>query len=234
MTFIGSAYNFTQRKWAGVPKAIEDILNDIIDLAISDPLLPLLTAMREVLKARSIQASDNWIRSFCFRYMTFVNQYVRTWCRHRFIQTLIKSGIALDIWGDGNWNVNTWVRYHGPCTYEESLNIIADSQMTLNIGLFPRGLHDRVSTAMLNGAVVVTDPSTYYNEHFVDGEDSLSFDWKNLDELPHKIIDLLADEDRMQVMADRGRQKALAEHTWTHRAKKVIEQIQIYKAIVGI
>lgn len=239
ISFVGTYYSY-HRKWNGVPQSIADILNDIIDLVLAEPTLPILDAVRQVLKAKNMSVSDQWFRLFCFRYLDLANLYIRAWCKREVVRVLNGAGIAIDVWGNtmgdpsDGWHNMKHLRHHGKCSYSECLDIIADSQLTLNVGMFPNGLHDRVTTAMLNGTIAVTDPSAYYHQNFVDGEDSICYDWKHLDELPHKIVDLLSDEDRMQAMADIGRQKALAAHTWTHRAQTILEQVQLYKAVVGI
>ncbi len=241
ISYIGSRLNFyVDRNFINLPREIAQIINDIIDVMIADPLTPAMTALRQVLKVKNISVPDNWLRNFCFKYLNIANLYMRDWSRLKVIRTLANAGINIDIWGGGHatpkpsWEDEKWVTCHGGCSYGDGLQIMANSQITLNVGMFPGGLHDRVTSGMLNGAVVLTDPSTYYHKNFVDGEDSLTFDWKHLDELPEKVIKLLVDEDRMQRVADLGRKKALENHTWTSRAKKIIEQVQIYKAVAGI
>ena len=46
----------------------------------------------------------------------------------------------------------------------------------------------------------------------------LLFELDEIERLPVMIKELLVDSDRMQQIADKGRQKALLDHTWKARA----------------
>ena len=241
ISYIGNRLNYQiDRKFPNIPDEISILINDIIDIMIEDPLTPVMTALRRVLRAKNMNVPDNWLRKFCFNYLNFANLYMRDWSRLKVIRTLAKAGLSIDVWGgthvlpEFSWENEKWINAHGSCSYKDSLKIMANSQITLNVGMFPGGLHDRVSSGLLNDAVVLTDPSTYYYKNFVDGEDSLTFDWKHLDELPQKIVKFFADEERVQTVANLGRKKAMENHTWKNRAEKIVEQVQIYKAIAGI
>ena len=208
---------------------------------IDDPMTPVMTALRKVLKAKNMSVTNEWLQNFCFTFLNYANLYMRAYLRFKVIRTIAKAGLAINVFGgkfpgpsDLTWKDEKWIIADEGSTFGKNLEVPADSQISLNIGMFPGGLHDRLISGMLNGAVVLTDPSTYYHKNFVDGEDSLTFDWKHLDELPEKIVKLLSDEDRMQNMANLGRKKALENHTWKHRAEKIIEQVQLYKILNGI
>ena len=242
ISFIGTySSEFLKRSWEGMPKAIENLLNDIIDLIIDDPMLPMVSAVKKVLNAKNMAVDDQWFRKFCLNYLSYINMFRRTYLRAKIIRTIAKSGLKINVFGkdfnaesNEHWKAEKWVIAGKGSTYAEDLKIHTDSQIALNIGMFTGGLHDRIFSAMFSGAVSLTDPSTCYSKYFVDGQDSLTFDWKHLDELPQKICKYLLDEDKMQEIADAGRKKAFEQHTWRHRAEKIVEQVELYKIVNGI
>lgn len=82
---------------------------------------------------------------------------------------------------------------------------------------FRDGAHDRIFNSILNGALCVTDHSIYLDEIFT-GDEVGFFDIGKLEELPDMVKELLADENRMQQMADEARKKVEKDHTWAARA----------------
>lgn len=243
LSYVGSFSPMFDRKWEGVPSGIEHILNDVIDHVVVNPMCPILEAAKDVFRIRNIELSNEIFVVFCRRYLNLANLYIREYCKQRVLDSFLNAGISIDIFGQAlvssrggweSWKNAKWARLHGPCSYEESLKVAEESQIVVNAGVFPGGLHDRISMGMLQGAVVFTDPSSYYRECFIDGKDSLSFDWSHMEEIPGKITSLLADPERMQAMADLGRQKALEHHTWKSRMKRMLEVVRTYQAINGL
>ena len=219
------------------------MINDIIDEILSNPTVPHIQVVRNVLSANDICVSKEWFRIFCLKYLRIVLLYLRSWSRREIVHRIAQAGINIDIWGGAfgfvnppphSWHDEKYITLHPPCSYGQMLEIMADSQITLSIGVFPGGLLDRFYSGIANGSVGLTDPNTYYFKHFVDGEDSMTFDWNKLDELPGKIVNLLSDEERMQNMVNLGREKVLKNHSYSAFCKEVLNQVEIYKSVAGI
>src|SRR5262249_23732709 len=49
--------------------------------------------------------------------------------------------------------------------------------------------------------------------------------YRTLPELREKALALLADPARAAELGQRGRQRALAEHTWTHRVRELVDRM---------
>ena len=91
---------------------------------------------------------------------------------------------------------------------------------------FKDGAHDRVFNTLLNGAVLLSDDSIYLREILRDGENCILYNLENIEGMPERVKALLADEDRMQQMADRGYEMAKCAHIWAHRADFLSELIE--------
>ena len=230
--FCGKCHSSTEQLFTEAPGSSRKILRDCIDLVLADPMVPLIVAISKVFKERGAGLSQDTFRAFCLRYGHPLTVFIRNYCRRQVLKTLIENGVDIDIFGTGwdSWEYAKKARLHGPCSYKDSLALAADTKLLLNVGMFPSGLHDRVVTGMLNGAVVVTDTSRYYEQCFHSGDDSLGFTWDRLAELPGQILELQGDEARMQAIADRAQRRVQA-YTWTAQMKRLLDIVHTYKAI---
>ena len=147
--------------------------------------------------------------------------------RYKVVKRLLEAGITLHVFGD-SWREcplygHPGLVWHKAALGDEALQVYARSKISLNIMTWHKdGFTERIANAMLQGSVVVTDKSRYLEENFVDGQELLLFDLGDLEQLPERINELLADEERRGRIAERGRQKALREHTWERRAETLI------------
>ena len=91
---------------------------------------------------------------------------------------------------------------------------------------FKDGAHDRIFNTMLNGAVCLTDSSVYLDGILHDGIDCSIYSLSEMGRLPELAVALLAEEDKMQQIADKGYAMAKAGHTWWHRAQVLHELIE--------
>lgn len=80
--------------------------------------------------------------------------------------------------------------------------------------LFLDGSHERVFTAMLNGAVCCTDESGYWKQEFIDGESICFYDFQDLDNLENIIKELLLNLDKAGKIAQNGYDIAIHKHQW--------------------
>ena len=74
---------------------------------------------------------------------------------------------------------------------------------------------------MLAGTVLVTDDTRYLHNQY-DENDMLIFRLNKLEILPQQIMELLGDEEKQKVMAERGKEKTLRYHTWEKRAEEFL------------
>ena len=134
--------------------------------------------------------------------------------RIKIIETIIKSGIKIDVFGD------TWKKYdgeykdnliiHSEVSVDEALKIWGHSKIGLNIMTWHKaGMTERIANICLSGAVCLTDSSEYLSENFNNNENN---------ELRQKI-------------ADNAYMVANKKHTWKVRTKEFLCMInnEIYK-----
>ena len=83
------------------------------------------------------------------------------------------------------------------------------------------GSHERVFNAMDCDSAVLSSRSVYYESEFSPKNMFFLPNWA-LD-MPSAVADLLADKDRLRVMAASGQQRFSSAHTWTHRARSLAQ-----------
>ena len=109
--------------------------------------------------------------------MIAVDLYIRSLYRTAVIRALTDAGLRVHVFGRG------WSKCRVPrkenlisngkmLTSAQCVGVIRDSRIALNVmPWFKDGAHDRIFTAMLNGAVSLTDDSRYLREILTDGRD---------------------------------------------------------------
>lgn len=150
--------------------------------------------------------------------------------REKTVRMLIEAGLKVDVFGEA-WRKapyadNPNLCIHGDVSFEEGLDVMAESRISLNVMTWHKGgMTERVANAMLNGSVCVTDNTIYIERNFKDGENIVIFELDNIEALPGKLKKLLAPENAeiLNKLAVNAYEKALREHTWDTRAKQFLE-----------
>ncbi len=158
--------------------------------------------------------------------MIFIDLYARNYMRGKVVKTLAEAGIKVNVIG------KDWEKLE--CKNKENINItqFSDSitcmkamrkaKVVVNVmPWFKDGAHDRVFNAVLNGAVSVSDKSKFQMEELEEGCGVVYYDLREIDTLPDKIKELLADKEKLAEIVHKGYEKASADDTWKERAKKM-------------
>ena len=155
--------------------------------------------------------------------------------REKVIEALLAEGIPVQVYGD------TWRK----SPFYEQLNLINSPEVSgaegpreydtarvaLNVMTWHKdGFTERLSNAMLRGAVIATDESKYVNENFTDEGDMIIFSLSDFEkegtpDFVNRIKDVLTNQEKRVRIAEAGRKRALEEHTWDVRAKQLSEMI---------
>ena len=163
--------------------------------------------------------------------LIFLDLYIRSYVRGKAVQVLVDAGLKVEVYGDG-WDELECAHPENiidgqGVNSETCLQKISGAKISLNVmPWFKDGAHDRVFNTLLNGALLLSDDSIYLREILRDGENCILFDLENIEQMPERIKALLADEEKMQRMADKGYEMAKSAHTWAHRADFLSDLIE--------
>ena len=157
--------------------------------------------------------------------MPAVDLWIRTYFREKTVRILAEGGIRVHLFGK-DWeqvscrHPENLVSVGRMVDSAECVRAMAQAKLALNtMPWFKDGAHDRIFTAMLQGAAALTDDSAYLREQFRQMETIAYYDLQKLEELPQQVSALLDDPQRLFETACRGRAAAQRAHTWKSRAE---------------
>lgn len=208
------------------------ILDDVADYLLAEPV-SVAQGFKYVLNDRGLH--DEVFMNAMLPYYFKVFRYIKTVRRAKSIELLVKNNIHVDIFGDG-WdnvpivrdNIGGCVRLHKGTSYQEALDLMAQAKVVFqDQAEFNNGAHDRVFSAMLSGAVVVSEYSSYLDKEFSNGKDIFMYDWKNGLSQVNVINELISDESKRLSVAVSAYGKVNERHRWINRAQSIAEAMAI-------
>ena len=204
----------------------EGILKDLI----THPCLTMEEAFEKHLKQEMGDLSDEDLK-ICMGKMIFLDLYVRFYFRGEIIRTLAEADVPVHVWGAG-WDALECEKaeniiIEGPTDTQGCLEALAKAKIALNVmPWFKDGAHDRVFSAMQNGAVCVTDESIYLKQELCDGEDVVFYSLKEYKKLPQQIKHLLEKEETWTRNARNGYDVTKEKHVWKERAEVILKWME--------
>lgn len=186
--------------------------------------------LRQVLDAEGIKLDKKEFVVKLHR-MTDAVRAIPFYYREKIVKILVDSGIDIHVfsntWKDCPYADNEHLIIHNDVSFEDGVEIMADSKISLNIMSWHKGgMTERIANAMLAGSICVTDTTSYLEKHFTDGKDIVFFSLEDIYSLSQKIKNLLADTDTASQIAANGKENALKHHTWLNRASAFIDILQ--------
>ena len=170
----------------------------------------------------SVQSNFTTVMDPLFSLFEFL---IRAHRRIGALKTLDEAGIPVDIYGE-DWPAGLFKnhRVHPSLGFNETLDLMAGSKIVLNMRAIP-GSHERVPSAAMAGALVVSDFNDGTAAQFQEGSEIAFFRWTKAKELPEIVNGLLSNPAKAAKIAAAGKARAFAEHTWGHRAKLVLSTL---------
>lgn len=228
ISFIGSYYNYRQilASLKSYDHDLRFLANRFLTELRKNPNLPTEAALHNVLVQQQLNLTTDQFLDllFQFRHIFFCVMY---YYREKVILTLLDAGIEINVYGD-SWSSAPFVNHpclirHSQVNAYESLLIMQQSRISLNIMAWHKdGFTERIANAMLNHSVVVSDKSTQLEELFVDKQDIVLFDLKNMNTLPATIQTLLSSLKQLNSIAQNAYVKTFQKHQWTNRAEQFL------------
>lgn len=144
--------------------------------------------------------------------------------RREVINALRQRGIAVEAYGAG------WPKGH--LSTEEMVRIYSRSKINLGFGGIAGHddtfcLKGRDFEIPMSGGLYITEDHPELTAFFEPGEEILTY--SGIDELAAKIKYCLANPEKTEKIRERGRARALREHTWEMRFEKIFRLIGLLK-----
>lgn len=201
-----------------------DFYEAMIQSLMHDPQQELLSCIEGFFRREIPDLNDAQICEG-MRSMPVVDLMVRTRFREKTIQALADGGIQIHLFGK-DWeqiscrHPENLIFTGRMVTSAECVQAMAQAKLALNtMPWFKDGTHDRIFTSMLCGAAALTDDSRYLRERFTDMDTIVYYNLQELEALPQRVRELLADPQRLYAISCRGKTVADKFHQWKNRAE---------------
>ena len=145
----------------------------------------------------------------------YIDTFISRYYRQKIVKKLLDEGISLTVVGSA-WEAFAQ-RYQGAgklkilsedMSYEEVLNNMANSKMVLHVfPWFKNGSHERLASALANGALCLTDENLY-TKKFLKEDNAILYDRNKPEELAETIRYYLEHEDEAEKIAQNGKMVA--------------------------
>ncbi|PIB95905.1 glycosyltransferase [Caulobacter sp. X] len=223
--FAGSFYGVEPLPWKDEGAGIRGVFDHALEIAMSAEFMPALEAVDQVLRGMGQDPLDpRYVQ--LRRYSTWVHEEVRMRRRLRLLEAASKAGLPVFCVGSG---YEGWIEAHksfrlaSAMSLTDTAALMRRARVVLNANAnFGRGSHERPLTAMLAGAAVASDHSTWWAEQFVEDEDMLLYRWRDLDAGLARLAALAEDPEAAWRMGRKAQAKAAAAHRFDNRVDTVI------------
>lgn len=174
----------------------------------------------ELLKTEGFQLLLSYI-------YTTIDEYGRIKCRYDTLKTLLEHDIEVDYFG--NCTCDDFDKFdnfinHGAVSYEEALSIMANSKILVNtIGYFKNGSHERVFSAMLNKALVISNINHFSYDIYKHKENIVYFDPNDKNQLINEVNYYLKNERDRKTIVNNAYEITAKYNTWENRVDEIIE-----------
>lgn len=199
--------NYIRNEWKKYDKNIVRILNSLIDVAVENYFIDVSEQIERLLIKYRIKNYDVSIKAIVHSEF---ERYWRYHKRYKLLEILSSSDLIIQCMGEsdalnqlnknGNFIIQDKVDYHN------LLKLMSDSKMVLNMtGHLYYGITERVLSAMINGAVAVTEEDRFTIERFSDGKNIVLYNYETIIEKMHYHLNNL---DNLKMIARNGQIEA--------------------------
>lgn len=194
--------------------------------------IPYEICLEECLKELSINYdSALFIKLLDAMYPVYRAVYEKG--RYDCILSLLEAGCKVTVCGSG-WDrlaemypENLSILREKTYLIEDVINLMGNTKFVLNVvPVFRAGAHERIFTAMLSGAICITDENEYVRSVLTD-EEVIFYSMKELKLLPQKIKEMEKKPKEATQMAEKAYKKVCGTRTWEHVAGKILQLLNI-------
>jgi hypothetical protein len=226
LLFPGTFYKPGPPMWAKARRTLQTIFDAAVETCLRAEFVPALTALDQAIDDHGAALSPAARRDLRINAFA-VHERVRQHRRYEMLRAMAKTGLPIQVFGEG-YDRDLYrfknITYGGPKTFGEIVGLMGQSRLVMNINAnFGHGSHERPLSAMLAGAVAVSDYSRFYEEAF--GEALVQLRWRNLEGDLARLGEVMRNPDLAFEIAVNGRKAALA-HRWDNRIAAIVEAAQ--------
>lgn len=210
----------------------------ISDLAINELKknngISVVQATKNVLEQMGETVDKQLIAECMEVFGSYVDTYICRYYRTCVVKSLLDEGLQITVAGSG-WSDFKEKYQHKDSlnilsdnmSYEEVLDCIGNSKIVLNVfPWFKNGSHERVTSALLNGAICLSDQNEYTKKYLKDESSAILYDRNNPQNIAKKIRYYLEHQDEAEEIAQNGKKVAMENMTVKNSVDKILKVIR--------
>ncbi len=213
------------------------LMRAMAELLEGDETLAFHEAARRVFTQYNVQpGAGSSLGELYHEFLGKVENHLRIAKRYRYVEALAKGGIKVHVCGNG-WEttpIAPLLHIHSPVDYRGFQDLHSQARISLCVSNYVDGMNDRPPVVMTAGSACLHDFSRYMTEAFEDARDILFARQSELGSLPERVRGLLAEPEKLQAIADSGRRRMEAEHSFDRRAEALLEAVARYRGEAGL
>ena len=195
-------------------------------MRVEDPVLPMETGFRLLLKAHGEKLPDDKFALF-MNAMYPVDAFIRDYFRKAAVDELVRAKIPVRLVGEG-WEKyescnETYVTRETAVVFGLSFEKIAHADVLLNVSpFFNHGAHDRIFAGMANRCTVLTDRNPYLERILKEGEQVCMYSLKDIRTLSDYAAELLSNRALCREIQNNAYTEFKHKYTWEEKAKQLL------------
>jgi len=238
ITFCGSItdYEICRQVWENLNNpGINAFCEATVELLLSDDKLSASQAIEDVMRTFDYLSFDPKEKTIHL-LVKAISFYVRGYRRVAMLKQLGENGLKIHCFG----RKNEFFRLDCPSLVihdflntSDYLEVLSRSKIVINTSPVSKyAATERLLSAMMNGAAVITDVNDFLLDNFKKDESFIGFSHLDYKAMAEKLSGLSASSDKLEEIAYNGEEKAKNNHTIMHRAKNLIEVAETGKQML--
>ena len=186
------------------PEVMGEIARGAIEILDKKKTFCVEEGIEEYLKTKGVAYTDETIRTYVEEYGFAIDGYLNRKNRNQIMRLILAQGIPVVVCGV-NWKVFKDTLAEKEQAYLEIIGenlsgqAVADymtrSKIVLNLSPHLQdGIHERVTSGLMNGAICITDENPYIVERVKEYDVLELFQWTTSSSIPKKIKRILQQE----------------------------------------
>lgn len=197
-----------KKKWNLLKKEYIEILTDITNLlVVNKKNININLELDKYVRHGVIDSETKFVLYF------YIERFIRFFKRYELIKKLGESGLKLmcigniDIYNKLNKSNRFIIKSN--VSYQELLDMFNNTKIVINMtGHLNYGMTERIASAMINGAAVMTEKDAFTQDHFIEDENIIFYEFNQMDHMIDKIKAYLSKEEKLERIARKGQEYA--------------------------
>ena len=192
--------------------------------------ITLEDALLEFLQENQIEHSAEEVTELCFQYR-YTMDYLQAFYQEELISGLVTAGIQVDVIGTGWENFigieKKQMVIHNEMNHQDNMRLIGNSKIVLNCLTWSKaGCSGCVLSAILNGALCITNDNKYLKEYFADKQSMICYDFEHLQQIVDDIIYYLKNNEEAEGIIQKAVDIVEKNHIWEKRVEEFLHILQ--------